>query len=138
MRLLLRSRLSEKGIFVERAEAAFFSVHAPAPPHNSQAGHHRNRKINTEHSGNFASRQDAENSTERMQFHVFAHYSWRDNIILDNAPGSQENQDRQPVGTCKQCNSQNQKRCYQRPDHGDYAIYDPTRTPVEIRFDAGT
>src|SRR5437588_9903562 len=42
VRLFLRSCFGKKRIFVERTESAFFSVHAPAAPHNAERGHHRN------------------------------------------------------------------------------------------------
>src|SRR5439155_19608839 len=66
LKLLLRGRLSEERIFVERAEAALFRIHTPAPPHNTQAGHHRDGKVNPEHAGNFASCQHAKNCRQRM------------------------------------------------------------------------
>jgi len=48
-----RSDLGSERIFIQRAEAFLFRVQAPAPPHDAQARHYRNGKINAQHASNF-------------------------------------------------------------------------------------
>src|SRR3981081_3710771 len=66
---------------VERSELAFFGVDAPATPDNAQTGHHRDGKIDTQDSRDFATRENAEQSRQRMQFHTGSHDARRDDVV---------------------------------------------------------
>src|ERR1700682_5098145 len=82
---------------VERSELAFFDVNAPTSPDDAQTGHYRDGKIDAEHSGDFAARENAEQSRQRMQFHAGSHDSGRDCIVLNYAPDDQKQEQESPM-----------------------------------------
>ena len=90
------SNFSSQRVLVEGAELAFFSVDAPAPPHDAQTGHHRDGEIDAEHAGDFAARENAEQSRQRVQFHTDSHDAGRDHVIQYHPPGKQKQQQRRP------------------------------------------
>src|ERR1700682_5878149 len=82
---------------VERSELAFFDVDAPAPPDDAQTGHYRDGEIDAEHSGDFAARENAEQSRQRMQFHTDSHDAGGDYVVLYHAPDDQKQKQESPV-----------------------------------------
>lgn len=45
---------------IERPEPAFLNEDAPAPPNNSQAGHHRDGEVDAEYASDFSARENTE------------------------------------------------------------------------------
>src|ERR1700716_728781 len=75
---------------IDWSELAFFDVDAPASPHDAQTGHYRDGEIDAEHPGDFAARENAEQSRQRMQFHARPHDSGRNCVVLNYAPDDQK------------------------------------------------
>src|ERR1700694_1233260 len=82
------SDLGAEGIFVKRTEPFLLGVEAPSSPHDPQAGHDWNRKIDAQYSRNLSPGQHAEDGGQWMQLHALSHYPRRNHVVLYYAPGS--------------------------------------------------
>src|SRR5260370_40947063 len=86
---MLGSTLAEflrKRVLVERSELAFFGVDAPPAPDDAQTGHHRDGEIDAEDPSDFAARENAEQSRQRMQFHTDSHDAGRAYVVQNHSP----------------------------------------------------
>src|SRR5580704_17152817 len=91
-RLLRGADFGPKRVFVERTEAFLLGIESPTAPHDTQAGHDWDGKIDSKHSGDFSAGQHAKNSRQWMQFQASSHNAGRNHVILDQAPRGEEDQ----------------------------------------------
>ena len=66
------SFLAER-VLAERPKFFLLGINAPAAEDDAQRGHHWNREIYAQDSGDFSSSHDSKNRGQRMQFHAVAH-----------------------------------------------------------------
>src|SRR5579864_7479973 len=91
------------------------AVGAPAGPENAQGSGNGNGEIDANHPGHFAAGEDGKNSGQGMKFQAPAHNARGSEIVLNKAPGAEQNRDQQDVMIAgKEGHSQNHDRSDQR------------------------
>src|SRR5579862_379882 len=112
--------LAAEGIFRQRAEFFLFGVEAPAAEDDAQAGHDGDGEVDAEDAGDFASGHYTENCRQGVQFHALAHDARRRNVVLEQAPDPEKNDQNQPVFVAHQQRDANDDHGGgQRPDDGN-------------------
>src|SRR5438132_13410069 len=77
-----RELAAAKCVFIQRTKALLLGIELPASPDNAQAGHNRDREIDTQHARNLPARQHPKDRGQGVQFHFFTHDSRRDYVVL--------------------------------------------------------